>query len=78
MTIIILGGKNMSQSLYQKLKDLQEEFGVSRATLYRWIKEYNFPKPYKLGPNTSLWFKPEVDDWVANRPRGCKHNVEQS
>ncbi len=66
----------MAQSLYQRLRQLQEELGVSRATIYRWIKEYNFPQPYKLGPNTSLWYKPEVEEWVANRPRGGNYNQD--
>ena len=33
---------------------------VSRATLWRMVREGRFPAPYKLGPNTTAWRCGEV------------------
>ncbi len=60
----------MSQANYLRIPNLKEQFGVSRATIYRWIKEYGFPRPVKLGPGTAAWRRSEVEEWVQQRPRG--------
>lgn len=58
----------MDQS-YLTLRDLMSSFKVSRPTIYRWIKDYGFPKPVKLGPNASRWLKEETEQWAQSRPR---------
>lgn len=60
----------MIRDRYLRLKELQERMGVSRATIYRWAKDYDFPKPLKLGPGTSAWRQSEVEEWLQQRPRG--------
>jgi prophage regulatory protein len=42
---------------------------VSKVQLYQWIKEGNFPAPFRLGKARVGWKKSEVDAWVASRPR---------
>jgi prophage regulatory protein len=42
---------------------------VSKVQLYQWIKEGNFPAPYRLGKARVGWKKSEVDAWVESRPR---------
>ena len=37
---------------------------VSRATLWRMIKNGKFPAPHKLGPNTSAWNCGEVRSYL--------------
>ena len=37
---------------------------TNRPTLYRWIKDRNFPKGIKLGANTRVWPEDEVDAWI--------------
>jgi prophage regulatory protein len=38
---------------------------VSPATLWRWVKDGKFPKPFKIGVNTTVWDKAEVDAWLT-------------
>jgi predicted DNA-binding transcriptional regulator AlpA len=40
---------------------------VSRATLWRWIKDGKFPQPFKLGENCTVFDAGEVDAWLATR-----------
>jgi predicted DNA-binding transcriptional regulator AlpA len=51
-----------------RFSDLKEAGVVSnRATLYRWIRDYDFPPGFLIGPNSRGWFEPEVDQWLSNR-----------
>lgn len=41
--------------------------GVSRATLWAWIKSQHFPQPVRLGPNCVGWRAGEIEAWLASR-----------
>lgn len=43
--------------------------GVSRMTLWRWLKAGTFPQPIKLGTRAVGWRKAEVEEWVRNLSR---------
>jgi len=48
------------------LTDVQlgERYNVSRITPWRWARQIeDFPKPRKLGPNTSRWNASELDEY---------------
>ncbi len=45
---------------------------VSHATIWRWVKEGRFPKPFKLGGNVTVWNLDEVEAFVLN----SKTNLE--
>jgi len=51
--------KNVSTDMpkegFVRRPTVQAVFCTTRTTLYRWIDEGNFPKPYKLGPGTVAW-----------------------
>ena len=59
--------KTISASPWLSNKDLCHRFGVNQGTIYRWIKEYGFPKPVKLTIRCSRWRLSEVVDWEKNR-----------
>ena len=37
---------------------------VSPATLWRWVRSGKFPKPMKVGPNTTAWRAGDVRAWL--------------
>ncbi|GAB2662995.1 helix-turn-helix transcriptional regulator [Arenimonas aestuarii] len=41
--------------------------GLSRSEVWRRIAAGTFPKPLKLGPNTSAFVEAEVAAWVARQ-----------
>lgn len=45
------------------------ETGVSRSTIWRWVKSGDFPAPIQLGPRAVAWPASEIADWMASRPR---------
>lgn len=40
---------------------------VSPATIWRWVRDGKFPKPFKLGASVTGWYADDVDAFVA----GC-------
>lgn len=40
---------------------------VSPATIWRWVREGKFPKPFKLGDSVTVWDAAEVDAFIAQR-----------
>jgi len=51
------------------MPELVRLVGVSRSTLFRWIRAGHFPPPLVLGPRASGWLEREVQEWVGGRPR---------
>lgn len=40
---------------------------VSAATIWRWVKTGAFPKPVKIGPQTTAWKVEDVDAFLDSR-----------
>jgi predicted DNA-binding transcriptional regulator AlpA len=40
---------------------------VSPATIWRFVKDGTFPRPFKLGENCTVWDASEVDAWLVSR-----------
>jgi prophage regulatory protein len=40
---------------------------VSPATVWRWVREGRFPKPFRLSESVTVWNIAEVDDFIARR-----------
>lgn len=40
---------------------------ASAATIWRWVREGKFPKPFKLGESVTVWNEAEVDAFISSR-----------
>jgi len=40
---------------------------VSPATIWRWVRNDKFPKPFKLGASVTGWYAHEIEAFVAAR-----------
>lgn len=38
---------------------------VSPATIWRWVRDGKFPKPFKLGASVTGWHADEIDAFIA-------------
>ena len=45
---------------------------VSAATVWRWVREGRLPKPFKIGPGTTVWNVDEVDAFLAKHSEGAQ------
>ena len=57
----------MSKEYYYLRQDLESLFQISRATIYRWVKEGSFPKPIHLGANMVRWKVSDIEAWIVIR-----------
>lgn len=39
---------------------------ISQTTLWRWVKDGNFPKPVKLGPSVTAWSSRSIQTWLES------------
>ena len=52
-----------------RLSEVQTRCGLSRSTLYRWMRQQCFPQPLQIGPRSVRWPEAEIQAWLASRPR---------
>lgn len=45
---------------------------VSPATVWRWVREGKFPKPFKLGKSVTVWDMAAVEAFIAQRADGAE------
>jgi predicted DNA-binding transcriptional regulator AlpA len=51
------------------MSDLKSEYGLTPASVYRWIGEGIFPVPVNIGRNSVAWHREEIENWRKSRPR---------
>lgn len=50
-----------------RLNQVKEKTGLSRSSIYQFIKEGKFPAQVKLGQRAAAWVDSEVEDWISDR-----------
>jgi prophage regulatory protein len=41
--------------------------GISKSTLWDWIKADRFPRPVRIGERAVAWKSSEIDRWIEGR-----------
>lgn len=49
---------------FMRLTDILKVFPIGRSTWWAKVKEGEYPKPVKLGPNTSAWRAQDIKDLI--------------
>ena len=50
-------------------RQVEEMTGLSRSTIYEWVRAGRFPRPIPLGARMVRWQKTDIDKWIADRTR---------
>ncbi len=50
-----------------RLPQVMEITGLARSTIYKWIKQGNFPAQVNLGPNSVGFLSTEISEWLSDR-----------
>ena len=51
-----------------KIGEVLELAGLSKPSVYRRMKDSNFPQPKAMGPRAVGWSETEVRQWLSDRP----------
>ncbi len=52
---------------YLSDKQTSARYEVSRATLWRWVRDGQFPSPVKLSPGCTRWKLADLEAWETSR-----------
>ena len=55
-----------------RLPEVKLKTGLSRSSLYNFIKQGNFPPPIKLGARSSGWLNSEIEAWIQQRTNASR------
>lgn len=58
---------------FLRRKQVATRTGLSRSTIYQYIKDCVFPKPVPLVPRAVGWLESEVSEWIAERVKMAKY-----
>lgn len=58
----------LPDQLIYRPAELIRLLGIPRTTLYRWVRQGDFPKPVKLGDRATGWHAADIEEWLASRP----------
>lgn len=56
----------MAEKLIRR-PEVETRTGLSRSTIYDWIKRGEFPKPVALGARLVAWRESDVNAWLEAR-----------
>jgi len=49
------------------LNQVKARTGLSRSTLYAYVRDGRFPAPVAISERCVAWVEGEIDDWIADR-----------
>ena len=65
--------KISGETIFLTQPEISSWIKVSKSTVYKWVKDGQFPKPVMLGKpeknGTSRWIKDDILEWLSKRPR---------
>ena len=67
-----------STTAFLRRKPVETRTGLSRSTIYQYIKDGVFPKPVPLGPRAVGWLESDVSDWIAGRVKFARDGGRQA
>ena len=65
----------MKDNFIIRPRELSQELGVTKPTLWRWEKEGNLPPRKKIGPNCVGWLRNDIEEWLQSRPEASVTDV---
>ncbi|SMC10054.1 helix-turn-helix transcriptional regulator [Nitratiruptor tergarcus] len=51
------------------IKEVSSLIGMKKPTIYKYIREGQFPKPIKIGSRASRWSLNKVMEWIEEQKR---------
>jgi prophage regulatory protein len=50
----------------KRIKEVSEITGLSNSTIWLWVKQGRFPKPFKLSSRVTVWRESDIADYIDN------------
>lgn len=59
--------KQTNSDPFLRISDVETETGLKKSTIYKLIKQNEFPPPISLGLRASGWLMSEINQWKQER-----------
>ena len=56
-----------AKTSFIRLGQVKARTGLSRSTLYAYIRDGRFPSPVTISDRCVAWIESEIDAWIADR-----------
>ncbi len=56
-----------TKTSFLRLDQVKQRTGLSRSTLYAYIREGRFPAPVTISTRCVAWVESEIDDWISQK-----------
>jgi len=63
-----------SYTKFYRMPRLKSQLDVSQSSIWAWVKAGKFPKPIKLGANTTVWRAADVEAWAQSKIAASQKN----
>jgi prophage regulatory protein len=60
---------------FVRLNEVKARTGLSRSTLYAYVRDGGFPAPVAISKRCVAWVEGEIDQWIADRIAARVHGV---
>jgi len=57
----------MSKFKAFRVKDLTQILGISKESVYNWVRKGKFPPPRKIGERVSIWLEEDIRKWLERK-----------
>ncbi len=62
--------EHRNSDTFLRLPEVKGRTGLSRSSIYLYVKKGLFPAPMKLGLRSVGWYESHIQDWIISRTRG--------
>ena len=60
-------GHQIEEARLLRRREVEKRTGLSRSTIYEWIRVGQFPRPVSLGARAVGWLEHDIQQWIAGR-----------
>ena len=57
----------MSEKKLLRLPQVMELTAAARSTIWKWVKDGEFPQPFKLSPRVTVWRESDIEAWIESK-----------
>lgn len=50
-----------------RMRSLRQRIPVAASTIWEWVRQGKFPKPFKLSESVTVWRLDDIEQWLAVR-----------
>ena len=58
-----------------RLKEVQNQIGLGRTSIYQKIKDGQFPRQVSIGTKAVAWVSSDINAWIESRIKDSKGDI---